>query len=135
MTRPHDMVGLCAGVSGERAHSLARGESRYKICIVAGGRPFVSQYSAAGLRYSAATGHQHAATRPAIRPSVCVTRHAVRAVGFGLRYNFCIMTGVVMTRQCASVTRPATRLVRAATRLRQGQAWPRYGTDAGHDTA
>ena len=81
----------------------------------------MSQYGVVRLRYSATTRQQRAATRPAIRPGARVTRCAVCVVGVGLRYSFCI------------VTEGGSRHDSVLTQ--HGQARPRYGAGARHDTA
>ena len=59
-------------------HGLAAGgESRYNSLYRGWGRPLVSQYGAARLRYSVATRQQHA-----------MTRRCASIVGIESRYNF-----------------------------------------------
>ena len=74
---------LARGASGSaRAHGLAAGgESRYKFCFMAKGRPCVATQRATRLGYDT----QH--------PAICRRSAVIRASGTGSRYNFCIVTG------------------------------------------
>ena len=55
-SKGHDTAGLSAGARDACAHGLARGESRYKNCIVAGGGLCIAIWVAiqAAIRLSSA---------------------------------------------------------------------------------
>ena len=82
----------------------------------------MSQYGAVGLRYSAATRKQRAATRLAIRPGTHSTRGSVRARHGLSHYTiFCIVTG---GEGSSAATRRASERVCAATLPRHYRARP-----------